>query len=112
MQQIVLDYKQGQGGTSLILDFNHFFHSEVMPLFNLVKSSGAMCPMDIFFYFKIFKLCYVHFLFILFCYRQLPHLRRVGGVFMKHAPRLKELYLEYCSNHPRAVAIVQNKRFV
>ncbi|CAG2227573.1 ARHGEF7 [Mytilus edulis] len=44
------------------------------------------------------------------CMKQLPHLRRIGGVFMKHAPRLKELYLEYCSNHPRAVAIVQSKR--
>jgi len=39
-----------------------------------------------------------------------PHQRRVGGAFMKHAPRLKDLYLEYCANHPRAVAILQNKR--
>ncbi|WAR28682.1 ARHG6-like protein [Mya arenaria] len=33
--------------------------------------------------------------------------RRVGGVFMRHAPNLKELYTRYCANHPRAVAILQ-----
>ncbi|XP_021380047.1 rho guanine nucleotide exchange factor 7-like isoform X4 [Mizuhopecten yessoensis] len=44
------------------------------------------------------------------CAKCTPHQRRVGGAFMKHAPRLKELYLAYCANHPRAVAILQNKR--
>ncbi|XP_052214529.1 rho guanine nucleotide exchange factor 7-like isoform X3 [Dreissena polymorpha] len=33
--------------------------------------------------------------------------RRVGGVFMRHAPSLKELYTRYCANHPRAVATLQ-----
>lgn len=44
------------------------------------------------------------------CVKNPPHQRRVGGAFIKHAPRLKELYLEYCANHPRAAAVVQNKR--
>ncbi|KAJ8310762.1 hypothetical protein KUTeg_012627 [Tegillarca granosa] len=38
------------------------------------------------------------------CVKNPPHQRRVGGAFIKHAPRLKELYLEYCANHPRAAA--------
>ncbi|KAJ8310264.1 hypothetical protein KUTeg_012129 [Tegillarca granosa] len=39
------------------------------------------------------------------CVKNPPHQRRVGGAFIKHAPRLKELYLEYCANHPRAAAV-------
>ncbi|KAK3095863.1 hypothetical protein FSP39_020103 [Pinctada imbricata] len=44
------------------------------------------------------------------CMKQPPYQRRVGGIFMKHAPRLKELYMAYSANHPRAAAILQNKR--
>ncbi|KAL8593948.1 hypothetical protein ACOMHN_021800 [Nucella lapillus] len=36
--------------------------------------------------------------------------RRVGGLFMQFAPRLKELYLTYCANHPRAVSVLQSHR--
>ncbi|XP_070172976.1 rho guanine nucleotide exchange factor 7-like isoform X2 [Littorina saxatilis] len=36
--------------------------------------------------------------------------RRVGGLFMQFAPRLKELYLIYCANHPRAVSVLQKHR--
>lgn len=36
--------------------------------------------------------------------------RRVGGLFMQFAPRLKELYLTYCANHPRAVSVLQAHR--
>uniref|UniRef100_A0A8W8IXB0 Rho guanine nucleotide exchange factor 7 n=1 Tax=Magallana gigas TaxID=29159 RepID=A0A8W8IXB0_MAGGI len=32
--------------------------------------------------------------------RQPPHQRRVGGVFLKYAPRVKELYMAYSANHP------------
>ncbi|XP_052703850.1 rho guanine nucleotide exchange factor 7-like isoform X4 [Crassostrea angulata] len=42
--------------------------------------------------------------------RQPPHQRRVGGVFLKYAPRVKELYMAYSANHPQAAAILQNKR--
>ncbi|XP_064615538.1 rho guanine nucleotide exchange factor 7-like isoform X3 [Liolophura sinensis] len=43
------------------------------------------------------------------CHGSPHHQRRVGEVFMRHAPRLKELYEEYCANHPRAVAVLQRK---
>ncbi|XP_025080304.1 rho guanine nucleotide exchange factor 7-like isoform X4 [Pomacea canaliculata] len=36
--------------------------------------------------------------------------RRIGGLFMQYASRLKELYLMYCANHPRAVSVLQNHR--
>lgn len=36
--------------------------------------------------------------------------RRVGGLFMQYAPRLKELYLTYCANHPCAVSVLQAHR--
>ncbi|KAK7466802.1 hypothetical protein BaRGS_00037118, partial [Batillaria attramentaria] len=36
--------------------------------------------------------------------------RRVGGLFMQYASRLKELYLTYCANHPRAVSVLQTHR--
>ncbi|XP_061185567.1 rho guanine nucleotide exchange factor 7-like isoform X5 [Saccostrea echinata] len=44
------------------------------------------------------------------CMKQPPHQRRVGGVFLKYAPRVKELYMAYSANHPQAAAILQNKR--
>ncbi|XP_022339127.1 rho guanine nucleotide exchange factor 7-like isoform X9 [Crassostrea virginica] len=44
------------------------------------------------------------------CMKQTPHQRRVGGVFLKYAPRVKELYMAYSANHPKAAAILQNKR--
>lgn len=44
------------------------------------------------------------------CSKHPAHQRRVGGVFMRHAPKLKELYTAYCANHPRAVAILQKNR--
>ncbi|XP_053404904.1 rho guanine nucleotide exchange factor 7-like [Mercenaria mercenaria] len=44
------------------------------------------------------------------CSKHPAHQRRVGGVFMRHAPSLKELYTRYCANHPRAVAILQKNR--
>ena len=44
-------------------------------------------------------------------FRHPAHQRRVGGVFMRHAPKLKELYTAYCANHPRAVAILQKNRY-
>ena len=43
--------------------------------------------------------------------RHPAHQRRVGGVFMRHAPNLKELYTRYCANHPRSVAILQKNRY-
>uniref|UniRef100_A0A0B7BCF0 DH domain-containing protein n=2 Tax=Arion vulgaris TaxID=1028688 RepID=A0A0B7BCF0_9EUPU len=36
--------------------------------------------------------------------------RRVGGIFMQFAPRVKELYSDYCANHPKAVSVLQKKR--
>lgn len=39
-----------------------------------------------------------------------PPQRRMGGVFIEHAPTLKELYLVYCANHPSAVAVLQAKK--
>ncbi|XP_048744663.1 rho guanine nucleotide exchange factor 7-like isoform X2 [Ostrea edulis] len=44
------------------------------------------------------------------CMKQTPHHRRVGGVFLKYAPRMKELYMSYSANHPKGAAILQNKR--
>ncbi|BFZ00486.1 hypothetical protein BsWGS_03524 [Bradybaena similaris] len=36
--------------------------------------------------------------------------RRIGGIFMEFAPRVKELYSTYCANHPKAVSVLQKKR--
>ncbi|KAL3846635.1 hypothetical protein ACJMK2_017608 [Sinanodonta woodiana] len=44
------------------------------------------------------------------CSKHPPQQRRVGGVFMKHAPTMKDLYLAYCANHPEAVAVLQKHR--
>lgn len=53
----------------------------------------------------------IHRYLCVFCNcRQPPHQRRVGGVFLKYAPRVKELYMAYSANHPQAAAILQNKR--
>lgn len=39
-----------------------------------------------------------------------PHQRKMGGVFIEHAPTMKELYLVYCANHPSAVSVLQSKK--
>ncbi|XP_005102589.2 uncharacterized protein LOC101857260 [Aplysia californica] len=36
--------------------------------------------------------------------------RRIGGIFMQYASSVKELYSNYCSNHPKAVSILQKHR--
>lgn len=36
--------------------------------------------------------------------------RRIGGIFMQFATNVKELYSIYCSNHPKAVSILQKHR--
>jgi len=36
--------------------------------------------------------------------------QRVGGIFLKIAPELRTLYIEYCSNHPNAASILQAKK--
>ncbi|CAH1781307.1 unnamed protein product [Owenia fusiformis] len=36
--------------------------------------------------------------------------QRVGGLFMSTAPRMKEVYEQYSSNHPHAVAVLTLKR--
>ncbi|XP_041355450.1 rho guanine nucleotide exchange factor 7-like isoform X1 [Gigantopelta aegis] len=44
------------------------------------------------------------------CEKLPPMKRRIGGVFMEHAPELKTLYMDYCGNHPKAVSILQCRR--
>ncbi|KAK3783515.1 hypothetical protein RRG08_008852 [Elysia crispata] len=36
--------------------------------------------------------------------------RRIGGIFMQFAPSMKELHSAYCSNHPKAVSLLQKRR--
>ncbi|GFR94538.1 rho guanine nucleotide exchange factor 7 [Elysia marginata] len=36
--------------------------------------------------------------------------RRIGGIFMQFAPSMKELHSSYCSNHPKAVSLLQKRR--
>lgn len=36
--------------------------------------------------------------------------RRIGGIFMQFAVRFRELYSAYCSNHPKAVSVLQKHR--
>ncbi|ESO85916.1 hypothetical protein LOTGIDRAFT_130072, partial [Lottia gigantea] len=44
------------------------------------------------------------------CEKLPPSQRRIGGVFMQHAEQLRNLYIQYCSNHPLAVSILQRHR--
>ncbi|KAH9491805.1 Rho guanine nucleotide exchange factor 7 [Bulinus truncatus] len=44
------------------------------------------------------------------CEKLPPYQRRIGGIFMQFAQDIKELYLSYCANHPKAVSILQKKR--
>lgn len=36
--------------------------------------------------------------------------QRIGGLFLKMAPQVQLLYQKYCSNHPKAAAIMQAKK--
>lgn len=38
------------------------------------------------------------------------HQQRIGGFFLKMAPQMQLLYQKYCSNHPKAAAIMQAKK--
>lgn len=37
---------------------------------------------------------------------------RVGNLFLTLAPKLKSIHLTYCGNHPQAVCILDQYRYV
>ncbi|XP_055955634.1 rho guanine nucleotide exchange factor 7 isoform X2 [Patella vulgata] len=44
------------------------------------------------------------------CEKLPPSQRRIGGVFLTHAEQLRNLYIQYCANHPLAVSVLQRHR--
>lgn len=38
--------------------------------------------------------------------------QRVGGCFLSLMPQMRTLYLAYCANHPSAVSVLTEHRFV
>lgn len=38
--------------------------------------------------------------------------QRVGGCFLSLMPQMKTLYLTYCANHPSAVSVLTEHRYV
>lgn len=58
---------------------------------------------------RIFSLSFLHYFFIF----RLPEIQqKVGGFFLNLMPQMKALYVSYCSNHPCAVNVLTQHRYV
>ena len=45
------------------------------------------------------------------CYDKPSNEQRVGHIFLTLAERMKNVHTDYCSNHPRAVCILENYKY-
>lgn len=58
-------------------------------------------------------LCDAHSVRFRVAVRRMPEAQqRVGGCFLSLMPQMKTLYLAYCANHPSAVSVLTEHRYV
>lgn len=58
-------------------------------------------------------LCDAHSVRLRVAVRRMPEAQqRVGGCFLSLMPQMKTLYLTYCANHPSAVSVLTEHRYV
>lgn len=70
----------------------------------LRKRAWCLCPL-------LVSSC-LYGVFLCHTYRSPEAQQRVGGCFLSLMPQMRTLYLAYCANHPSAVGVLTEHRFV
>lgn len=88
--------------------------SSVGPLYwRDVRLNHIVGFLYLFFLFSVLTVSIDVFYLCFFLFSRLPESQqRVGGFFLNLMPQMKALYVGYCSNHPSAVNVLTQHRYV